>query len=139
MTALLCLPGTVELGCSRTAPQCESLKIIILAKSKYNSIFRQLFKKKKTLCCHISSTVGAFDLIPKLGARPEYHLYSCSKYINILCILCDSHRHYLHMENTQSFLGNSSGPQSNAIKYKFMIWIWLLFGLHMAVFTHCGE
>ena len=90
---------------------------------------------------HISSTVWVFDLIPKLRARPEYQLCSGTKYINM--ILCDSHQHYLDIESTQSFLDNPSGPQSNAIKYKFMTWIWSLFSLqissHMGDFTQCGE
>ena len=34
----------------------------------------------KTLNCHNSSTVRAFDLIPKLRARPEYQLSSGTKY-----------------------------------------------------------
>ena len=69
----------------------------------------------KTLNCHISSTVRAFDLIPKLRARPEYQLSSSNKYINM--IQCDSHRHYLDINTTQSILNNPSGQQSNAIKY----------------------
>ena len=36
----------------------------------------------KTLKCHIFSTVKAFDLILKLRARPEYQLYSDTKYKN---------------------------------------------------------
>ena len=85
---------------------------------------------RKSLNCHISSTVRAFDLIPKLRAQPEYQLYSGTKYINV--IMCDSHQHYLDIQTTQSFLDNPSGPQSNAIKYKFMTWIWSLFGLQMS-------
>ena len=73
--ALLCLPGSLELGCQWTAPQCESPQVINLAKSKCFYIFWQLFKKK-TSNCHVSSTVRAFDLIPKLRARPEYQLPS---------------------------------------------------------------
>ena len=34
----------------------------------------------QTLNCHYSLTVKAFDLIPKLRARPEYHLSFGSKY-----------------------------------------------------------
>ena len=34
----------------------------------------------KTLNCHHSWTVRAFDLIPKLRARPEYQLSSAIKY-----------------------------------------------------------
>ena len=83
-----------------------------------------------TLNCHITSTVRAFDLIPKLRARPEYQLSSGTKYINV--IQCDSHRHFLDIDTTQSILINPSGPQSNAMKYKFMTWIWSLFCLHMS-------
>ena len=84
----------------------------------------------KTLNSHISSTVRAFDLIPKLRARPEYQLYSNTKHKNV--ILCDSHQHYLDIVTTQSLLDKPSGPQSNAIKYKFMTWIWSLFCLQMS-------
>ena len=84
----------------------------------------------KTLNCHISSTIGAFDLIPKLRARPEYQLSSGNKYINV--IQCDLHRHYLDIDTTQSILNNPSGPQSSAINYKFMTWIWSLFCLQMS-------
>ena len=63
----------------------------------------------KTLNCHISSTVRAFDQITKLRDRPD-------------------------IETTQSFLNNPSGPQSNAIKYKFITFIWSLFSLQMS--TH---
>ena len=45
---------------------------------------------------------------------------------------CDSHRHYIDIDTTQSILNNPSGPQSNAIKYKLMIWIWSLFCQHMS-------
>ena len=84
----------------------------------------------KTLNGHISSTLRAFNLIPKLRARPEYQLYFSTKYIN--GIMCDSHKHYFDIETIQSFLDNPSGPQSNAIKYKFMTRIWSLFGLQMS-------
>ena len=83
-----------------------------------------------TLNSHNSSTVRAFDLIPKLRARPEYQLSYGTKYINV--IQCDSHRHYLDIDTTQSILNNPSGPQSNAIKYKFMTWIWSLFCLQIS-------
>ena len=76
--ALLCLPGSLELDCSWTAPPCESPQVISLAKSKYLHIFGIFFWK--TLNCHCSSTVRAFDLIPKLRARPEYQLVCGSKY-----------------------------------------------------------
>ena len=72
--ALLCLPGSLELGCSWTAHQCKSPHVINLAKSKI-SIFSGNYLVK-TLNCHISSTVRAFDLIPKLRARPKYQLSS---------------------------------------------------------------
>ena len=85
---------------------------------------------KQVMLCHVTSTVRVFDLIPKLRAKPEYQLSSGSKYINV--IQCDSHRHYLDMDTTQSILNNPSGPQSNAIKYKFMTWIWSLFCLQMS-------
>ena len=68
--------------------------------------------------CYVSSTVRAFDLIPKLRALPEYQLYSGTRYINI--IQSDSHQHYLDIETTQSFLDNPSKPLSYAMKYKFM-------------------
>ena len=44
----------------------------------------------------------------------------------------DSHRHYLFIGTTKSILNNPGGPQIDAIKYKFMIWIWLLFCLQMS-------
>ena len=47
-------------------------------------------------------------------------------------IQCDSHRHYLDIDSTQSILNNPNGPQSNALKYKFMTWIWSLFCLQMS-------
>ena len=77
-------------------------------KSQMLLYFQAIIKKKKL------STLGAFDLISKLRARPEYQLYSGTKNINV--ILCDSHQHYFYIENTQSFLDNPSGPQSNAVK-----------------------
>ena len=43
--ALLCLPGSLELGCSWTSPQWESPQVISLAKSKCFYIFRQIFLK----------------------------------------------------------------------------------------------
>ena len=70
--ALLCLPGTLELDCSWTAPQCEWPQVISLAKSKYLNIFGIFFWQ--TLNGHYSLTVKAFDLIPKLRARSEYQL-----------------------------------------------------------------
>ena len=48
-----------------------------------------------TWTCHISSTVRAFDLIPKLRAKPEYQLSSGTKYITL--IQCDLHWQYLDM------------------------------------------
>ena len=137
--ALLFLPGSLELGCSLTAHQCDSPQVINLAKSKISIFSGNYFVK--TLNCHISSTVRAFDLIPKLRARPKYQLSSGTKYINV--IQCDSHRHYLDIDTTQSILNNPSGPQSNAIKYKFMTWIWLLLCLQMSshiypsAYGHC--
>ena len=56
----------------------ESPQVISFAKSKYLHIFGIFFLQ--TLNCHYSSTVRAFDLIPKLRARPEYFLSSDSKY-----------------------------------------------------------
>ena len=82
------------------------------------------------LNCHIASAVRAFDLIPKLKARPGYQLSSGTKYINV--IQCDSHKHYLEIDATQSILNYPGGPQTNTIKYKFMTWIWLLFCLQMS-------
>ena len=61
---LLCLPGSLELECSWTAPQCESPQVISLAKLKYLYIFWIFFGQ--TLNCNYSSTVRAFHLIPKL-------------------------------------------------------------------------
>ena len=75
---LMCLPGSLELDCSWIAPQCESPQVISLAKSKYLNIFRIFFGK--TLNGHYSSTVRAFDLIPKLRAKPEYQLSSGTNY-----------------------------------------------------------
>ena len=77
--ALLCLPGSLELDCSWTTPQCESPQVISLAKFKYLYAFRDLFFLQ-TLNCHYSSTVRAFDLIPKMRARPDYQLSSGCKY-----------------------------------------------------------
>ena len=64
-----------------------------------------------TLNCHITSTDRAFDLIPKLRARPEYQLTYGNKYKNLKH--CDSHRYYPDIDTTQIILNN---PQSNAIK-----------------------
>ena len=75
---LLCLPGGLVLDCSWTALQCESPQVISLAKFKYLHIFGIFLGQ--TLNCHYCSTVWAFDLIPKLRARPEYQLSSGSKY-----------------------------------------------------------
>ena len=41
--ALLCLPGSLELDCSWTAPQYESSQVISLAKSKYLHTFGIFF------------------------------------------------------------------------------------------------
>ena len=68
--------------------RCESPLVTNLAKSKI-SIFSSNYYVK-TLNCHISSTVRAFDLIPKLRARPKYQLSSGTKYTNV--IQCDSRR-----------------------------------------------
>ena len=91
----------------------------------------------KTLNCHISSTVRAFDLTLKRRASPEYQLWSDTKYINV--ILCDSHRHYLDIDTTQSFLDNPSMPQLNAIEYKFMTWILSLLCLQMSYHIRFGK
>ena len=117
--ALLCLPGNLQLGCSWTAHKCKSPQVINLAKSKYFNISGNYFGE--TLNCHILST--------KID-RPEYQLSPGTKYINV--IQCDSHKYYLDMHTTQSILNNPSGPQSNAIKYKVMTWIWSLFCLQMS-------
>ena len=82
---------------------------------------------KTTLNCNITSTFRAFDLIQKLRARPEYQLSSGTKYIKV--IQCDLHRHYL---DSQRILNNAIGQNSNAIKYKFMTWIWSPFRLKMS-------
>ena len=118
--ALLCLPGSLEFGCSWTTPQCESPQVINLVKSKCMYIFSQFVST--TLNYHHSSTVRALDLISKLRTRHEYQLCSGTNYIN--GIQCDLHRHYLGIYTTQSILNNPSKPQSNAIKYNFMSWIW---------------
>ena len=76
--ALLCLPGSLELGFSWTAHQCESSQVINLAKSKISIFSVNYFVK--TLNFHIFSTVRAFDLIPKRRAG--------NKYMNV--IQCDS-------------------------------------------------
>ena len=76
--ALLCLHGSLKLDCTWTAPQCESPQVISLAKSKYLHNFGIFFWQ--TLNYHYSSTVRAFDLIPKLRATSEYQLSSGSKY-----------------------------------------------------------
>ena len=94
------------------------------------SIFSGNYFGKKTLNCHISSAIRAFDLISKLRARPEYQLSSGTKYINVM--QCDSHRHYLYIDTTHSILNNPSGPQTKAIKYKTRTWIWSLFCLQMS-------
>ena len=85
-------------------------------------------EKKKNF--KLSLNVIAFNLFPKLRGRLEYQLYSGTKYVNV--ILCDSHQHYIDIETIQSFLDNPGGPQWNAIKYKFITWIWSLFGLQMS-------
>ena len=103
MCALLCLPGNVELDCSWTAPQCKSPQVISLAKSKYLHIFGIPFWQ--TLNCHYSSTVRAVDLIPKLRARPEYRLWSGSKYTAWLAW------HFIQIETYCSSLHNHSWPQ----------------------------
>ena len=112
--------------------QCKSPQVISLAKSKCFYISGNYFWK--TLNCLISSTVQAFDLIPKLRASSEYQLSFGTKYMNV--IECDSHGQYLDIDTTQSILNNPSGPQSNAMKYKFMIWIWFLFCLQMSSHMH---
>ena len=43
--ALLCLPGSQELGFSSKAPQCESPQVLSLAKCKCYYVFRQWFLK----------------------------------------------------------------------------------------------
>ena len=44
----------------------------------------------------------------------------------------DLHRHNIDIDTTKSILNNPSGPQSNAIKYKFVTWIWSLFCLQLS-------
>ena len=46
-------------------------------------LYFQAIISEKNLHCNFFSTVKAFDLIPKLRERPEYHLYSSTKYINV--------------------------------------------------------
>ena len=46
-------------------------------------------------------------------------------------IQCDLHRHYFDIDTTKSTMNNTGGPQSNAIKYKFMTRIWSLLCLQM--------
>ena len=70
--ALLCLPGSLELGCSWTEPQCKSPWVINLAKPNVSLFSGNYFFT--TFNCNISSSVRAFDLIPKLRARPKYQL-----------------------------------------------------------------
>ena len=57
-SALLCLPGSLELVCSWIATQYESPHVTSWAKSKYPLILRHL---KKTLNVHCSSTVRDFE------------------------------------------------------------------------------
>ena len=49
-SALLCHPGSLEMVCSWTTPQCESPQVTSLAKSKCHFIFRHFFFNfKRTL------------------------------------------------------------------------------------------
>ena len=68
--AFLCLPGSLELGCSWTSAQ---------SKSPCSSIWPNpnvLYFQAIIFNCHITSTVRDFHLIPKLRARHEYQLSS---------------------------------------------------------------
>ena len=116
------------MGCSWTAPKCESPRSSIWPNPNVSIFSGNYFGT--TLNCHITSTVNAFDLIPKLRARPEYQLSSGTKYIN--GIKCDLDRHYIDKGINQSIQNNPFGPQSSLIKYKFMTWIWSLFCLQMS-------
>ena len=60
----------------------ESPQVINLAKSKISIFSGSYFVK--TINCHISSTIRAFDQILKLRARPMYQLSSGTKYINVI-------------------------------------------------------
>ena len=99
-----------------------------LAKFKYCYILRHFLWK--TLNCHIFSTVRAADPFPKLRARTEYQLLYCTKYTSVTT--SDLPRQYLYRNTTHSFLDNPSMPQSTAIKYKFMTWIWSLLWLQIS-------
>ena len=68
--ALLCLPGSLKLDCA-SHPRSS------VWPNPNISIFFRIFYWQ-TLNCHYSSTVKAFDLIPKMRARPEYQLSSGS-------------------------------------------------------------
>ena len=76
------------------------------------------------------------QIFSELGKNLNKHCLH-AKYIN--GIPCDLHHHYLDIETTQSFLDNSSGPQSNAITHKFMTWIWSLFCLQMSSHVHINS
>ena len=109
--ALLCLPGSLELGWSLTTPPCESPQVISLGNSKCHFIFMQLFLEKlKT------------DITPQpleLLTFRKWELGLIMSYLLVLTILCDSHQHLLQIETILSFLHNHSHPQSSAINYKF--------------------
>ena len=73
----LCHPGSLELVCSWTTPQCESPQVINLAKSKCHFIFRQLLNNfKRSLLLNRQR----FGPNSKTEARPEYQLSSGTKY-----------------------------------------------------------
>ena len=93
--ALLCLPGSLDLDCSWTASQWESPKVNSLARTKYLHIFGIFYWQ--TLNCHYSSTVIAFDPIPKMRARPEYQLSSGSKYTAWLALAFHPDRNLLKL------------------------------------------
>ena len=90
--------------------------VISLAKSKYLQIFGIFFWK--TINCHFSSTVRAFDLIPKLRTRPEYQLSSGYKYTA-------SRRYFIQIETYHSFLHNHSCPKipCKTCTEKFRNWL----------------
>ena len=70
-------PASLELGCSWAASLCESPHVISLTDQNVTIFPGHFFCLSRTLNCHITSTVRAFDL----RARPEYQLSSGTNYM----------------------------------------------------------
>ena len=66
----VCHPGSLELVCSWTTPQCESHQVTTLANQNVTLFSGNYFLK----------TVRDFDLIPKKRARPQHQLSSGTIY-----------------------------------------------------------